>query len=301
VRHSQTWAGGSQDSGRRPSLRSSRRWRASARSVLARRLLPRRALVSAGSARCGITPAALSSSQTNSQPVQASSATSIRRPGKRSTQAETAARLESIRPRLSSPVSVSRASKVIWARCTSNPATIAIRASFDLRFDLSREASRAEQREALLHAIFTQITLTDRLARLRGAVRNQSNELDADLYLRIADELYLKQLIVGGLERVYELEGLPHRAHLVHALARVHAGRVVRALRRLPRHDGTHRGARPRCRRGGWTDARHVPCPTRSTWRRRGSASGLSRRSKTRASGRATKKRCGRSSRTRLR
>ena len=32
-----------------------------------------------------------------------------------------------------------------------------------------------------------------------------SNELDADVYLRIATELYLKRLIVGGLERVYEL------------------------------------------------------------------------------------------------
>ena len=32
-----------------------------------------------------------------------------------------------------------------------------------------------------------------------------SNELDQDLYLRIATELYLKRLIVGGLERVYEL------------------------------------------------------------------------------------------------
>ncbi|HET8893411.1 MAG TPA: lysine--tRNA ligase [Gaiellaceae bacterium] len=32
-----------------------------------------------------------------------------------------------------------------------------------------------------------------------------SQELDADLYLRIADELYLKRLIVGGLEKVYEL------------------------------------------------------------------------------------------------
>ncbi len=31
------------------------------------------------------------------------------------------------------------------------------------------------------------------------------NELDADLYLRIASELYLKRLIVGGLERVYEI------------------------------------------------------------------------------------------------
>ncbi|MGH2972364.1 MAG: lysine--tRNA ligase [Gaiellaceae bacterium] len=32
-----------------------------------------------------------------------------------------------------------------------------------------------------------------------------SNLLDQDLFLRIADELYLKRLIVGGLEKVYEL------------------------------------------------------------------------------------------------
>ena len=31
------------------------------------------------------------------------------------------------------------------------------------------------------------------------------NELDRDVYLRIASELYLKRLIVGGLERVYEI------------------------------------------------------------------------------------------------
>ena len=31
------------------------------------------------------------------------------------------------------------------------------------------------------------------------------NQLDRDLYLRIATELYLKRLIVGGLERVYEI------------------------------------------------------------------------------------------------
>ena len=31
------------------------------------------------------------------------------------------------------------------------------------------------------------------------------NQLDQDLYLRIATELYLKRLIVGGLERVYEI------------------------------------------------------------------------------------------------
>ena len=43
------------------------------------------------------------------------------------------------------------------------------------------------------------------------------NALDADYYLRIATELYLKRLIVGGLEKVYELgkdfrnEGLSYR------------------------------------------------------------------------------------------
>ncbi len=31
------------------------------------------------------------------------------------------------------------------------------------------------------------------------------NALDMDMYLRIADELYLKRLIVGGMERVYEI------------------------------------------------------------------------------------------------
>jgi lysyl-tRNA synthetase class 2 len=44
-----------------------------------------------------------------------------------------------------------------------------------------------------------------------------SNVLDMDFYLRIATELYLKRLIVGGLERVYELgkdfrnEGLSYK------------------------------------------------------------------------------------------
>jgi lysyl-tRNA synthetase class 2 len=43
------------------------------------------------------------------------------------------------------------------------------------------------------------------------------NLLDQDLYLRIADELYLKRLIIGGYERVYEIgkdfrnEGVSHK------------------------------------------------------------------------------------------
>ena len=31
------------------------------------------------------------------------------------------------------------------------------------------------------------------------------NTLDMDLYMRIAPELYLKRLIVGGFEKIYEI------------------------------------------------------------------------------------------------
>ena len=32
-----------------------------------------------------------------------------------------------------------------------------------------------------------------------------SNYLDRNMYLRIAPELYLKRIIIGGIEKVYEI------------------------------------------------------------------------------------------------
>ena len=58
------------------------------------------------------------------------------------------------------------------------------------------------------------------------------NALNEDLKLRISLELYLKRLIVGGMERVYEI------------------GRIS-GLHRLPRHDGSDREFIPLYRKRG--------------------------------------------------
>ena len=88
-----------------------------------------------------------------------------------------------------------------------------------------------------------------------------SNELDVDVYLRIATELYLKRLIVGGLEKVYELgKDFRNEGRQLQAQPRVHAARVVRGLCGLPRHDEPHGAARRvRRRRGNRDDAGRVP------------------------------------------
>ena len=83
------------------------------------------------------------------------------------------------------------------------------------------------------------------------------NALDADFYLRIAPELYLKRLVVGGFEQVFEIgrlfrnEGLSPRHNPEFTMLEALPG-----LRRLPRPDGPHRGARGRA---GQRPARHDP------------------------------------------
>ena len=70
------------------------------------------------------------------------------------------------------------------------------------------------------------------------------NTLDIDLYLRIAPELYLKRLVVGGLERVYEInrnfrnEGISTQHNPEFTMLEFY-----QAYTRLSRHDGSLRGA----------------------------------------------------------
>jgi lysyl-tRNA synthetase class 2 len=78
------------------------------------------------------------------------------------------------------------------------------RADFELRARMV-----AAVRRYLDDAGFVEVETPILQPRYGGALADpfvtHSNELDQDLYLRIATELYLKRLIVGGLERVYEL------------------------------------------------------------------------------------------------
>ena len=83
------------------------------------------------------------------------------------------------------------------------------------------------------------------------------NALDQQMFLRIAPELYLKRLDRGRLRaRVRDQPQLPQRRHLGAPQPRVHDDGVLRGLLELPRPDGLHRGADPRCRPA----RRRTPC-----------------------------------------
>ena len=98
------------------------------------------------------------------------------------------------------------------------------------------------------------------------------NALDRDLYLRIATELYLKRLVVGGIDKVYELgkdfrnEGISHKHNPEFTMLEWYEAYA-------DYNDDAERargaGRRPSPRRC-WARPRSSATARRSTWRRRG-------------------------------
>ena len=98
------------------------------------------------------------------------------------------------------------------------------------------------------------------------------NALDRDLYLRIATELYLKRLVVGGIDRVYELgkdfrnEGVSHKHNPEFTMLEWYE---AYADYEKTAHDLEHAGRRGR-RAGAGHDQGRARRGRRSTWRRPG-------------------------------
>ena len=89
--------------------------------------------------------------------------------------------------------------------------------------------------------------------------KTHHNALDMDLYLRIAPELYLKRLVVGGIERVFEInrnfrnEGISTRHNPEFTMLEWYC-----AYQDWQLHDGPHREAGARGARECRHD-RHLP------------------------------------------
>ena len=105
------------------------------------------------------------------------------------------------------------------------------------------------------------------------------NALDMQLYLRIAPELYLKRLIVGGIERVYEInrnfrnEGISTQHNPEFTMLEFY-----QAYSDYQRADGDDRGDAVDGRaRGGRDRPGHLQRPRRFRWRRRSAASRCAR------------------------
>ncbi len=94
------------------------------------------------------------------------------------------------------------------------------------------------------------------------------NALDMDLYLRIAPELYLKRLVVGGMEKVFEInrnfrnEGISTRHNPEFTMLEFYE-----AYPGLPLPDGPYRSAAARTRAEGTRRNDRRPIRTSpSTW-----------------------------------